>query len=299
VSELLWVDRSGREVGSLGSRASHQDIRISRDGRRVAVATVEPKTGAADIWIYDRKSGIPTRFTSEPVEGARPVWSHDDLLLFFRSTGPDGPPDDFQKRSDGRGEKDLTLALAGVQQPMDVTPDGRQLVYSDGNRVTSRDIWILPLAKPAAPVPYLRTSAVEHDARVSPDGRWLAFVSSETGHAEVYVAPIDDPGARRRLSSQGGVGPRWGRNSREVIYVDMSDTFMSVELAAGPDIRPSVPRPLFSAGRLARNPGGGFGEPYYDLSPDGQTLLVNRVVEDPTVAPITVFLNWPAAIRGR
>jgi dipeptidyl aminopeptidase/acylaminoacyl peptidase len=217
-------------------------------------------------------------------------------LLFYRLAGTNGPPDIYQKRADGRGGHEVRLAVDGIQQPMDASPDGRYLVYNDANRATIRDIWLLPLSPAAQPRPYLRTTAVEQDARVSPDSRWIAFMSSESGKAEVYVAPIDDPDARRRVSADGGLAPRWRGDGRELVYVDLNDTIMALDFGGGTGAKPGRPRPLFSAGRLHRNPGGGFGEPYYDMALDGQSFLVNRIVHDAAVEPITVVLNWPSLL---
>jgi eukaryotic-like serine/threonine-protein kinase len=297
LSELVWLDRTGRRIGTMGASGSYAEVRISRDGRSVAAVVVDSRTGSSNIWIFERESGRSTRFTSEPDGATRPVWSADGEMLFYRSTGANGPPDIYQQRVDGRGSHEIRLALDGVQQPDDASPDGRYLIYSDANRGTIRDLWVLPLS-PAVPArPYLRTPAVEYDARVSPDSRWIAFVSSESGKAEVYVAPADNPGAKRRVSIDGGLAPRWRQDGRELVYVDLTDTFMAVEFLGGPVMRAGQTRPLFSAGRLFRGPGGGFGEPYYDLAPDGQTFLVNRLLHDSALEPITVVLNWPALLK--
>jgi eukaryotic-like serine/threonine-protein kinase len=297
LSELVWLDRSGRQIGKMGPSGSYADVRISRSGREVAVVAADPRSGSSDIWIFDRESGIPTRFTSESGGASRPVWSADGTLLFYRVAGTNGPPDIYQKRSDGRGAQEVRLALDGIQQPMDASPDGQYLIYNDTNRVTIRDIWLLPLAPSASPRPYLRTTAVEQDARISPDNRWLAFMSSETGKAEIFVAPIDNPDARKRVSADGGLAPRWRQDGRELVYIDLTDTVMALDFTAGPAMNPGRPHPLFSAGRLFRNPGGGFGEPYYDISSDGRTFLVNRLIHDAALEPITVVLNWPALLQ--
>ena len=297
ISELVWMDRTGRQIGTLGANGSYNDVRISRNGREVAVVVVDQRTGSSDISIFNRDSGIPTRFTSSGGGATRPVWSAGDELVFYRVAGANGPPDIYQKRADGRGRQEIRLALDGIQQPMDASADGRYLIYNDNNRATIRDIWLLPLVPRGSPRPFLATTAVEQDARVSPDSRWVAFVSSESGRAEVYVAPIDDPDARRRVSIDGGLGPRWGPDGRELVYIDLNDTFMAVAFNGGPAIQTGRPRPLFSAGRLFRNPGAGYGEPYYDLAPDGQSFLVNRVVHDAAVEPISVVLDWPALLK--
>ena len=297
LSELVWLDRTGRRIGTIGASGSYADVRISRSGREVAVVVVDSRTGSPGIWIFDRDSGSRRRFTTDPNDTNRPVWSADGETLFFRMAGVNGPPDIYQKRLDGRGGQELRLALDGVQQPDDASPDGRFLVYADVNRATIRDIWILPLSLAASPRPFLRTPAVEQDARVSPDSHWIAFVSSESGKAEVYVAPADNPGAKRPVSVNGGLAPRWRQDGRELVYLDLTDTFMSVEFTSAPVMSVGQPQPLFSSGRLLRGPGGGFGEPYYDLAPDGQSFLVNRLVHDPALEPITVVLNWPSLLE--
>ena len=259
LSELVWLDRTGRRIGTMGNSGSYNDVRISPNGREVAVVVVDSRSGSSDISIFDRESGIPTRFTSDPGGASRPVWSTGGDVLFYRMAGANGPPDIYQKRADGRGPFEVRLALDGIQQPMDASSDGRYLVYNDANRATIRDIWLLPLLPPGAPRPYLATTAVEQDARISPDSRWVAFVSSESGKAEVYVAPIDDSSARRRVSTDGGLAPRWGPGGREMVYVDLNDTLMAMTFASGSTMKTGRPRPLFSAGRLFRNPGGGSG----------------------------------------
>jgi serine/threonine protein kinase/Tol biopolymer transport system component len=295
VSELAWFDRAGRQLETLGQRGWMTDVRISPNGRSVSVATIDARTGASDIWLYDRESGIPNKFTADPIDASWPVWSADGRLLYYRSAGSNGPPDIYQKRTDGRGERERRLALPGVQYPADASLDGRYLVYGDANRSTVRDIWLLPLSEAAAPVPYLRTPALETDARVSPNSRWLAFVSNESGGPEIYVAPIDNPRGRQRISIAGGFGPRWRHDGREIVYLDLNDTFMSVALTADQELKAGVAQPLFSPGRVFRNATG--VEVYFDLAPDGQSLLVNRVIEDPDVAPITVVLDWSRSLN--
>jgi len=296
VSELVWFDRTGKQLGTIGARASFTNVRLSPDGRKIAVAAIDARSGSSDVWIYDRESEIPIRFTADDVDSTSPVWSADGRHVFFRSI-LEPPPDVFWKRSDGRGGKELMVQVDGVQGPADVSLDGRYLVYYDMNRISSADLWLLPLFEPRTPAPYLRTRSTEADAHFSPDSRWLAFVSTESGEAEVYVAPIDDPGARQRVSTAGGLGPRWRRDGRELVYLTPNDTFMAVPINPTQGMKAGIPRPLFSPGPVFKGLIGLASEPSYDLTPDGQTFLVNRILEDPVPAPITVILNWPALAR--
>ncbi|MGH9384496.1 MAG: protein kinase domain-containing protein, partial [Vicinamibacterales bacterium] len=181
-SELVWLDRSGKELGTLGAPDAFESLRLSPDARRIVAVIEDLRTGFSDLWVFDVQSGIPTRFTTNGLSW-EPVWSPDGETLFFRSGSP---PDLFFKRADGRGGDRVLKALNGVQNPQDVSSDSTHLVYSEGSRVTGSDLWLLPLAGDSAPRPLLVTPADEMAARFSPDGRWLAFVSTESGSSEVY-----------------------------------------------------------------------------------------------------------------
>jgi eukaryotic-like serine/threonine-protein kinase len=294
VSELVWFDRAGKPQQTLGARASYDTIRLSPDGRRIAVQVTDPRTGLGNLWLYDRATGIPTQFTSDPLESIRPVWSADNVQLFFRSARG-GSPDVYQKRADGRGLKEPVIELEGVQNPEDASLDGRHLVYAEGSRATASDLWVLPLTD-RKPKPYLTTNAIEGSARFSPDGRWLAFTTTETGSPEIYVAPIEDSGAKIRVSAAGGIGPRWRRDGKELFYFTLDNTLMAVPIAVGADVLHGVAHPLFTVDVFKRS-GGNLLEPAYDVSEDGQRFLINRMVKDGLRAPITVVLNWPGLLR--
>jgi len=288
-SELVWLDRAGRELGVLASGKEFGNLRISPNGQRIAIDIVEPSS-LADLYMFDRDSGIPTRFTSDG-HSSGPVWSPDGETLFFRSGGP---PDLYKKLADGRGGDQLLKSLGGLETPLDVSSDGRLLVYSDANRESNQDLWLLPLGGNQEPRKYLTTLAWEMAARFSPDSRWLAFVSNETGAAEVYVAPVDDAGARYRVSSAGGIAPRWGRDGKELIYVTPEHNLVSVPLMLGRQVQRGAPTMMFRQASIYE----GFlrGNVAYELTPDGQRLLVNRVLRDPAVAPLTLLSNWTALL---
>ena len=297
-TELLWFDRAGRQIGRLGSRAAFLGPRVSPDGGKVAVAVDDWRTGAPDVWIYDRDTGIPNRLTADPRLADSPVWSADGSVLYFRSA-LDGSPDLFTRRADGSGGKDRLLEFDGVEIPYDVSRDGRQLLFADANRQSHNDLWTLSLPGPSPPRVYLRTPYDETDARFSPDGRWVAFMSNETQSPEIYVAPIDDPGAKQRVSIAGGTGPRWRSDGRELVYLTPDSTLMSVPIDLGQRLHAGVPRPLFSPGPVFAERSGGIGNPSYDMSADGSAFLVNRVVKDASVSPISVILNWPGLVEPR
>jgi len=288
-SELVWLDRAGKELGVLASGKEFGNLRISPSGHRIAIDIVEPNS-SADLYMFDSDSGIPTRFTSDG-HSSGPVWSPDGETVYFRSGGP---PDLYKKLADGRGGDQLLRALGGLESPLDVSGDGRLLVYSDANRETNQDLWLLPLGNNQEPRRYLTTLAWEMAARFSPDSQWLAFVSNESGAAEVYVAPVDDAGARYRVSSAGGIAPRWGRDGKELIYVTPDFNLVSVPLTLGRHVQRGTPTMMFRQQTLYE--GYLRGNVAYELTPDGQRLLVNRVLRDPAVAPLTLLTNWTAQL---
>jgi Tol biopolymer transport system component len=290
VSELVWLDRSGRDLGPLTAGQEFGSIRLSPNGQRIAVEIVDPSSSSA-LFMFDRDSGIPTRFTSAGYASS-PVWSPDGETVYFRLGGP---PDLYRKSADGRGGEQLLRALDGIQSPLDVSRDGRLLVYGDNSRSTNQDLWLLPLGGNQEPTPYLTTTAWEMAARFSPDSRWLAFVSTESGAAEVYVAPVDDARAKFRVSAAGGSAPRWGPDGKELLYLTADGNLVSVPLVLGRLVQRGTPTMLFKLGSLY-DAAGMRGNAAYELTPDGQRLLVNRVLRDPALAPLTVLTNWPALL---
>jgi Tol biopolymer transport system component len=291
ISELVWLDRTGKNLGVLGAGKQFGNVRPSPNGHRIAVEIVDRRSATPELFMFDRESGIPTQFTSDG-NASSPVWSPDASTVYFRSGGP---PDLYSKSADGRGGQQLLRALDGIESPLDVSNDGRLLVYSDASRSTNQDLWLLPLGRDTKPTPYLTTAAWETAARFSPDGRWLAFVSTESGANEVYVAPVDDARAKYRISAAGGIAPRWGRDGKELLYITQDGNLVSVPLVVGPVVQRGTPTTMFKLDSLydAANLRGNAA---YELTPDGQRLLVNRVLRDSAQVPLTLLSNWTAQL---
>jgi eukaryotic-like serine/threonine-protein kinase len=289
-SELVWLDRAGRELGVLESGKEFGNLRFSPSGHRIAVEIADPSSSGPDLYMFDRDSGIPTRFTSGGYSSG-PVWSPDGETIHFRSGSP---PDLFKKRADGRGGDQRLQALGGLETPLDVSSDGRLLVYSDAHRTTNQDLWLLPLGG-GEPSAYLTTLAWETAARFSPDSQWLAFVSNESGASEVYVAPVEDARAKYRVSAAGGIAPRWGRGGKELLYVTSDGNLVSVPLMLGRQVQRGTPTMMFKIGSLFEA-ASLRGNAAYELTPDGERLLVNRVLRDPAQAPLTLLTNWTARL---
>ena len=289
-SRLVWLDREGRSLGSLGEPAIFsQPPRLSPDGRRVAVSVRGLKTGIRDVWIYDAASGLPTRTPGAAGDGLQPVWSPDGTRLAYGS-GREGPPDIYVLDL-ASGRDDLVLSLPGTQSPLAWSPDGTRIVYGDysPSRRPPFRIGVLLLGSKVKPEPPTSGPPYsEYDARYSPDGRWLALVSEESGEPEIYLVPAGGSGERRRVSSGGGDHPRWRGDGRELYYLDGGGRLIAVPVtAAASGIEVGSPRALFSAGASAID---------FDVTAAGDRFLFQMGTEARPQPPIVVTLDWAAGI---
>jgi eukaryotic-like serine/threonine-protein kinase len=287
---LVWYDRRGNASPSAWPAQNFGSLRISPDATRVAVDVTDPLTGTADIWIYDVVRGVPIRFTADATTENQPVWSGDGQRILFRSELRGSP--NLYGKAISTGSQVRLLADPSPLTPEDWSPDGRWIAYVRNTRQTSLDLWLLSLIDGAKPLLFSATRFDEWSARFSPDSRWVAFASTETGTPEVYVAPIGEPNNRRRVSLGGGSTPRWRGDGRELFYTSADNrSIMAVPIEPGPTFKAGLPERLFSMNAMpiardrARNA-------VYDVSPDGQRFLVSLQAGEPTSSQITVVLNW-------
>ncbi len=288
-SRLVWLDRTGREVGQLGSPSVVGRVRISPDGRRVAVDVEERKTGTSDIWLFELTRGVATRLHHDAIDEISPVWAPDGAKLFLRSDKL-GPPDINELTIGVPGSERLVFADETVQQPEDVSPDGRLLVYLNDLQTTA-DIFLLPLAgTDREPTPWVRTRFDETSPRFSPDGRWIAYEADDSGDSEVYIARVDGAADKRRISTTGGSRPRWRRDGRELFYVAPGGLVMSVAVTPGPQLEMGVPTMLFRTASEILT---------YDVTPDGSRFLANLPIERIRESPVRVIVNWQQALNRR
>jgi Tol biopolymer transport system component len=282
-TRVVWRDRAGAELQVFGTFEQVESIRLSPDGGRASYSVADPKTGTADVWVAEASGAAPVRMTSEPFDEKQPTWSSDGRSVLFRSDR-NGPPDVYTVPVGGGSARPL-LELPGVQTPEDVSPDGQSLLYTEADRTTGFDIWILPLNGDGKPLPFLRTRFDEREPRFSPDGRWIAYSSDESGDSEIYVTARDGTG-KTRVSRDGGWTPRWRRDGKELFFRASGRRFLAAPLSWSGSLEVGVPRELF------RLPLGAFD---YDVSADGQRFLVSETVRPPA-PPITVVVNWPALL---
>jgi Tol biopolymer transport system component len=285
-SRLVWYDRAGNEVGTLGRPSVTKGFRLSPDGMRAAVAIEDPRYGTADIWVYELQRGVSTRLHSNPVDENSPAWSADGSKLFYRSDHK-GPPDVYEIGVGAPGSERLVFQDFGVQQPEDVSRDGRLLVYLNNTQVAA-DIRILPLVGKAVSSTWLHAPFNLSNPRFSPDGRWIAYDSDESGDVEIYVARTEGGGEKQRLSPQGGRQPRWRGDGKELYYVAPDGTLMAVPLALGTRLESGAPRALFRVETDVEN---------YDPSPDGSRFLVSTRISRIPESPLRVILNWDAGLK--
>jgi len=286
-SRLAWFDRGGKETGQLGQPAVTKGVRISPDGTKAAVDIEDRRTGTSDIWVFELGSGVATRLHSDPVDEIMPLWSPDGAKVLYRSDRA-GPPDIYEIAVAVPGSEKPVLQAPGVQQPEDVSRDGRLLAYLNEVESTVWNIWLLPLAGERKPLAWQPTRFNQTSPRFSPDGRWIAYESNESGDSEIYVALTEGGGEKRRLSAAGGQRPRWRRDGKELYYIAPGGFVMALPVTLGSRLEAGAPVPLFRVDSEIEN---------YDAAADGSQFLVKMPAERMRESPIRVILNWPAALE--
>jgi Tol biopolymer transport system component len=259
---------------------------LSPDSRRVAVEVGERTAGPYDVWVFDLDSRALSRLTTNG-QGIRPGgWISNDTVVYLLRGGPQNIA--VAQAWDGSGTPRTLLEYGAPMLAVSVGPRGSWIAAAVGG-VESGDIVIAPLDSPRAVRPFVATSANEASPRVSPDGTLLAYVSDESGRAEVYVRPIARPGARIQISADGGAEPVWARDGKAVFYRELT-TVIRAQLAARPDLRVTQRTPNPSGARIVSVVGGSF----YDVFPDGQRLLAVSAPARPLRAMF--YLDWPALL---
>ncbi|HLF95113.1 MAG TPA: hypothetical protein VJB14_16715, partial [Planctomycetota bacterium] len=294
--QLTWVDRKGAIVETVGKPGNYFSPRLSRDGQRIAYDQSEATTDSGDIWALDRERGIATRLTFDPRNESAPVWSPDDRRLLFFGNLPGGS-DLFTVPSDGTGTIEAILANGADNVPSDWSKDGKFILVQsdDSSGRGNNDLWIYSLEEKKA-APWLDTPFVEKEGRFSPDQRWIAYDSNESGRMEVYVRGFIPPGGKWRVSSDGGYAPVWRADGRELFYISPGSKLMSVAIGPGTRFAGAAPVPLF------RIPGEILDLPVvtqYDVSPDGQRFLMNLDTPTEGRRTITLVSNWTSLLNQR
>jgi serine/threonine-protein kinase len=281
---LVWVSRNGAEQPLAAPAQAYVNPRLSPDGQRVAVGITEPEF---QTWLYDLSREALTKFTSEGSLNSAPLRTPDGKRIAFQAN-KDGPPDIYWQKADGSGGLERLTTGAYNQVPMSWSRDGQLLAFVEINPTSGYDIWVLRMNDRKAQ-PFLQTPFNESVPRFSPNGRWLAYISDESGRYEIYVKPYPGPGGKWQISTEGGTEPTWNMNGRELFYRS-GDKMMAVDIATQTGFVAGKPRMLFER-RYVPTPGTNSN---YDVSPNGQRFLMLKPSETTEAAPtqINVVLNW-------
>ena len=294
-SELVWVDRAGRRIGEAGPRGIFNSLSLSPDAASVVYDQAEPRYGTLGLWQLDFARGVPSRLTFQSSHNMFPLWSPDGTRIAFSSLR-EPPPQLYELNANGTGGEKLLLKTNFPKGPSGWSSDGRLLFYDTMHPQTGGDIWALPLVGKPEPYPVVRTLADEHYGTPSPDGRWLAYISNETGPYEVYVEAFPATGFRRQVSTLGGFEPQWRLDGRELFYRAPDQTLMAVDVKRNQTtVEFSPPKALFPT-RIKWMEIQAAAH-HYAVSPDGQRFLMTSATDEAQSSPITVMLNWTAVLK--
>jgi eukaryotic-like serine/threonine-protein kinase len=291
---LVWVDRKGREEPLGTPPGEYAYPRLSPDGTRVAL---DVPGANRDIWVWDIKRRVLERFTSDPTENVLPAWSPDGKYLAFTS-GLSGVPNVYIQRSDGSGKPERLIDSPRLQQTGVFATDGRLLV-SESVPGRGRDILVLDLATRKLQG-LVQGEAQEMSVGVSPDGRWLAYMSDESGQWEIYVRPYPDAQAARwKISTNGGRSPLWSRDGGELFYQDFGGAIIAVPVASGRGFSPGPAVSVLPPSRKYAGFGSAGGSRPFDVSPDGSRFLMIKHLGGERPPFLVVVQNWMAEIQDR
>jgi serine/threonine-protein kinase len=292
---LVWVDRKGREEPLGTPIAEYMYPRLSPDEGRVAL---DVPGSNRDVWIWHITRRVMERFTTDETENVLPTWTPDGMALIFTSARS-GVPNLYQQSADGSGAPRRLLTSALLQQPMSFAPDGR-LMFSEAAPGRGRDVKALNLATGNVH-PLLESAASEMSAEVSPDGRWVAYMSNESGQFEIYVRsfPRVDAG-RWKVSTNGGRSPLWSRDGRELFYHDYGGATMAVQVSPGTRFSAGPPATILPATRKYLGFGSAGGGRHYDVSRDGTRFLRIKELDEGREQPsFVVVQNWMTEVTAR
>ena len=284
--QLAWFDRSGRLLERVSDSSNTGPPTLSPDGRRILLMR------ANDIWSLETTREAMERLTTNPGTDAFAVWSPNGKEIAFQSYQKGLAGEIYRKPAAG-GVEERILTTPDVTHPMDWSPDGRFVLYRtqpQGSNTSQWNLWAVPVERDGKPFPVVQSDFDERDGQFSPDGKWIAFESNETGRYEIYLQPFPT-GAKTIVSSGGGAPVRWHRNGRELFYIAMDGQLMSVpiRLEGQPEIGKPIPLFRTSVGGAVAV---GVSRQQYAVSADGQRFLMNIVVAEANASPISLILGW-------
>jgi eukaryotic-like serine/threonine-protein kinase len=287
---LAWVDRQGNGPTRIGREGGLTSFDITPDGKSATVEIANERSGNGELWLLDLERQVTTRLTTDDASwNWGPVWSADGKAIYFSSTRS-GVSDLYEHLMGNNEEHNL---LSGTKRlaALDASRDGKYLLYEDLDPSSAADLWVLPLSGERKPFPFIKTNYMETSARFSPDGHWVAYASNESGNYEIYVQSFPATGQAIRISSEGGIDPRWRRDGRELFFVSSDGWLMATDVKTEGSFSAGVPKPLFRfSGSTQTN------RRSYWPRPDGKRFLV-MTMSDTSAAQIRVTVSWTEALK--
>ncbi len=286
-SQLVWFDRSGRRLGTAGEPIRYGRFELAPNERQVAFEKLDADGRHGNLWLLDLARGSTSRLTSTPGSDYGPTWSPDGRRILFASARP-GLPDLFEISLGGGSAEKLVFHDAQDKNPLDWSRDGRFVLFVSISPANREDIWTLPLSEGGKPAPLVATRFSEADAQISPDGRWFAYSSDESGRPEVYVQAIPDASRRYQVSTSGGGRPRWRGDGKELFFF-AGNVLQAVDVRAETGFEAGKPKELFRLPVWVD----------YAVARDGKRILVATSVDENPFLPPTVVLNFTSELPGR
>src|SRR5216684_170691 len=291
LSQLTWFDRSGRPAGTIGVPESFNNVRLSPDGHRVAEDQTDTDGRNIDIWIREPIRGATARLTFDPSLDQTPIWSSDGKKILFASNRKQLGFQLYVKNADGSGsDEEVANFGPGLQvSPWDWSRDTKYVLFRKAN-----ELWYLTWPERVAK-PLLQAKWTVRNAQFSPDGRWVAYASNETGNMEIYVSSFPNGNGKWQVSNAGGQEPRWRQDGKELFYLSAEGKVMAVAVKPGASFEAGSPVALFQTHR--RQPVSAQDFFSYDVSSDGHRFLILTKVNDSNPAPPSVLLNWASEME--
>ena len=290
---LVWRDREGNELDTLGEPGNIGEVHLVPGGELAAVQIEEMSAGSGDVWVVDLRRDLFTRFTFEPGYELGLTPTPDGKAIFF-SLQKNGVYALVKKEIGGSGDGEVVYESTTEMYPSSVSPDATTLALFKGGETSSFDIWTLPLEGEDEPTPFIATDFNDVNAMFSPDGRWIAYQSDESGSPEVYVTAYPDRGRKWQISTDGGQGPRWSHEGSQVLYQSSDGSLVSVR------VEPRDGGLLIGEAETLFNtmiqPTGSY---FWDMSADGETVLAMEAVSNREAPNLSVVVNWLQAGVGR
>lgn len=292
LSQLTWIDRGGKPMGAVGGPGLYANLNLSPDGGRVVEDHSETNGRNTDIWVHGLHRDTSMKLTFGPSLHQAPVWSPDGKRILYSSNAKLGFHL-YLKNADGSGSEEEVPEVglgAGLQaNAWDWSGDGKYALFSKGNELWHLS-WLERVAKPL-----LQAKWTVRNAQFSPDGRWIAYASNETGNWEVYVSPFPSVNGKWQVSNAGGQEPRWRRDGKELFYLSADAKMMAVAVKIGTNFESGAPVALFLTRRRTSVSASDVFS--YDVSADGQRFLINTKMNEGTAAPLSVLLNWASKME--